>query len=326
MTTAYFSDAGPMWAITSYYNPNHYWRRRANYTQFRRHLALPLLAVELSFDGRYELTDADAEILIRCQAGDVMWQKERLLNIALAALPQECELVAWVDCDLLLARPDWTVELARQLTQFAIVQPFSQVVHLRPDAALNQNDRNGQILFTKSSIASLTAEGISPEQYVSGLSDTKPGTRAPGFIWAARRAVIEQFGLYDACIIGGGDTALAGAVFGAWEAVSLRQHMSPQQAEHYQRWAERIYSAVQGQVGCVEQAALHLWHGEIDDRRYRQRFHDLSPFDFDPAKDIALAPGGAWRWASPKPGLHELLHNYFVARNEDGADLHQKAA
>lgn len=326
MSTPYYADAGPLWAITSYYNPNRYGRRRANYTQFRRHLGLPLLAVELNLGGNFELVKDDAEILIRCQVGDVLWQKERLLNIALAALPRDCEQVVWVDCDLLFPRPDWIPEVRRQLELFPLVQPYSEVVHLPPEAIFSGLDWQGKTLLTKPSISSLIAEGISLETYVAGLDDRRQGTRAPGHVWAARRELIELCGIYDACIIGGGDTALVGAAFGAWEAVIRRQAMSGAQAVHYRNWAEPFFAATQGQLGCVEQAAMHLWHGDIEDRRYRQRFYDLSPFEFDPNKDICRGRDGAWQWASDKPGLHALLRDYFAVRNEDGARELVKAA
>jgi hypothetical protein len=58
-----------MWAITSYYNPLRYKRRFENYRTFRRNLTLPLLAVELSFDGEFELTKGDADILVQISGG-----------------------------------------------------------------------------------------------------------------------------------------------------------------------------------------------------------------------------------------------------------------
>src|SRR5262245_59277853 len=103
-------EAGPLWAISSYYNPQGYWRRQQNYRLFRQHLTVPLLTVELTFDGRFELSGDDADLMVRCTGGDVMWQKERLLNIALARLPTNCEHVAWIDCDVVFERKNWAAE------------------------------------------------------------------------------------------------------------------------------------------------------------------------------------------------------------------------
>jgi hypothetical protein len=86
-----------LWAITSFFNPSGYNRRLENYRIFRAHLNIPLIAVELSFDGRFALADSDADIVIRIYGTDVMWQKERLLNIAAARLPDNCRNLAWLD-------------------------------------------------------------------------------------------------------------------------------------------------------------------------------------------------------------------------------------
>jgi hypothetical protein len=76
-----------VWAIASYYNPVGYRRRLANYRLFRANLGIPLVTVELSFDGRFELAEDDADILIQLTGGAVLWQKERLLNLAAKAVP-----------------------------------------------------------------------------------------------------------------------------------------------------------------------------------------------------------------------------------------------
>src|SRR5262245_13099430 len=76
---------GDFWAITTYFNPARYRRRLSNFKIFRKHLKLPLIAVELSYSDGYELQDEDADVLIRLRGGAVLWQKERLFNVALKA-------------------------------------------------------------------------------------------------------------------------------------------------------------------------------------------------------------------------------------------------
>jgi hypothetical protein len=73
---------GMIWAIASYFNPMRYQRRLVNYRAFRSQLRIPLVAVELSFDGQFELAQGDADILVQISGGAVLWQKERLLDIA----------------------------------------------------------------------------------------------------------------------------------------------------------------------------------------------------------------------------------------------------
>ncbi len=91
---------GRLWAVTAYFNPCRYRTRLENFRTFRERLAVPLVAVELVYGGRPELEAGDANVLVRVEGHNVLWQKERLLNVALSLLPDRCEAVAWVDCDL----------------------------------------------------------------------------------------------------------------------------------------------------------------------------------------------------------------------------------
>jgi hypothetical protein len=77
-----------MWAITSYYNPAHYQSRLENYKTFRKKLGLPLLTIEFSYDGEFQLNSSNADILIQVAGGDILWQKERLLNLAIKKIPK----------------------------------------------------------------------------------------------------------------------------------------------------------------------------------------------------------------------------------------------
>ena len=122
-----------MWAITSYFNPLGSRRRLSNYRPFRANLTIPLVTVELSFNGVFELEKNDADILIQLSGAALLWQKERLLNLALKAVPTDVEHIAWLDCDVILKRKDWAAEAKKQLQELNVVQLFSEAVFLNPD-------------------------------------------------------------------------------------------------------------------------------------------------------------------------------------------------
>ena len=123
-----------LWGITAYFNPGRYARRLENYRVFRKHLGIPLVAVELAFDSEdFQLEAGDADILMQLRGADVMWQKERLLNLGLRALPQTCRKVALLDCDIVFGRGDWAAEAERRLDDIALLQPFRQVRYLVKD-------------------------------------------------------------------------------------------------------------------------------------------------------------------------------------------------
>ena len=89
-----------LWAITCLFNPAGFRIRTDNYRIFRQQLRLPLLTVELAFEGGFELAEGDADILVQRRGGARLWQKERLLNIALEHLPDDCDAVVAVDADV----------------------------------------------------------------------------------------------------------------------------------------------------------------------------------------------------------------------------------
>jgi hypothetical protein len=306
-----------LWAITAFYNPARYWTRRNNYQVFRKRLELPLLTVELSFDGQFELAPDDAEILILKADGDVMWQKERLLNIALDNLPPECQAVVWLDCDVIFQQVDWANQVCHLLEKFPLLQPYS-VVHQLPRGISPEQWVAKPTGFARPSVAWLISQGMPVAECLGNPAAQYPAIRTPGHAWAARRDLLEQHRFYDACIIGGGDTVFACAAYGMAEALPKLHADNQLVFQHYLSWTGPFFESVQGQVSLIEGDLLHLWHGEVNDRRVRQRHHDMATFQFDPAMDIALTENDCWRWNSPKWTMHEYVANYFFARNEDG--------
>jgi hypothetical protein len=127
---------GRLWAICSYFNPAGYRRRLQNFRRFRAALQVPLAVVELGFNGSLELTPADADICLQVRDGDVLWQKERLLNLLLPRLPPECEFVAWIDGDVLLQDAAWPDSTVATLETAPLLQLYSSLRYLEPDGSI----------------------------------------------------------------------------------------------------------------------------------------------------------------------------------------------
>lgn len=94
-------------AVTSYFNPLNYQSRKDNYILFKNQLQIPLLTIEWSPEGKFDLTEKDADFLIQLSSGDLMWQKERLLNIAFSEIPSHFEYIAWLDSDIIFLDQKW---------------------------------------------------------------------------------------------------------------------------------------------------------------------------------------------------------------------------
>lgn len=303
--------------VTSYFNPRGYRTKRANLDAFLapiRRAGLHCEIVECRFDELGERLPSIYPVRsIRADA--VLWQKERLLNVAIQGLPPRFTKIAWLDADLLFARPDWAVAASKLLESKAVVQLFDRVIrlprgHWRYDGA-------GEAWSSFGAVAERD-----PHIMTTGRFDLHGHT---GFAWAIRREALDGVGLYDACIAGSGDHMMAHAFSGDWDSTCVDRIVgsprSPTCAAHrryFEAWCRRIYPRVRARVGAVSGTVLHLWHGETADRRYVLRNRELMGYAFDPERDLRIGAGGAWEWASDKPELHAWARRYFEARREDG--------
>lgn len=282
-------------AVSCYFNPAGYRRLRDNLHRFVASLhGCPLTVVELSFDGTFEL---DGSLQIRGdRARHTLWQKERLLNLAVERLPPEVDRVAWIDADIQFANPDWAAETHAALERLAVVQLF--------DAAHFLDQRHHVIRSGPSVVG----------------QHNKGDKVWPGLAWAARRSV---FPLLDMHILGGGDNLM-------WQAFAGRHHikesqgawwrrlMSPRWLRAYLLEGERMRRRVGGRVGRIAGDVFHYWHGSFENRRYVDRWQILRDHQFDPETDVAIDANGLLRWNSDKPALHAAVAGYFASRQEDG--------
>ena len=307
---------GELWAMTTFYNAQRYGNKSTNYRRFREGLhaaQVPLLTVEAAFgDAPFELTPADADILVQLRATDVLWQKERMLNIALDHLPERCDKVAWLDGDVLLLNAAWPSEVCRLLGSHQIVQPFSHTVRLHRDqswcdpAALSFGLYEGQLFYGVAYGVHANGPATLPYFLTSGHT---------GYAWAARRSLLERHGFYDANPLGNGDMDIAQAMWGNRDYFAHRNR-GHRAKTHLRRWARGFTAEVDGSVSFVEGLLIHLWHGDHQDRQYDQRIAAYA--NFAPATDLAIDPDtGLYRWKKAPPELIEWSRQYYRARKEE---------
>jgi hypothetical protein len=313
-----------LWAITCYFNPVGYQRRLQNYNTFRRNLNVPLVTVELAYRDGFELPADAADVLIRLRGGHVLWQKERLLNLALEALPANCNAVAWLDCDIVFEDDDWADRASRALDRYPMLQPFERVYE--PSAEGWDGARRIAVDARPGySVAHLLARGEVTPEFLRGIIRVNQRGTA-GLAWVARREVLDRDGFYDACVMGSGNRAMLGGALGKPADAIHFLRMGPRWAEHYLAWAERHAERVGADIGCVEGSLIHLWHGDLEHRRYQDRHCDFSAYGYDPSTDVTLDDSGCWRWNSEKREMHAFVAQYFRERREDGVgDEHRRA-
>lgn len=280
-------------ALTCFYNPCGYRNLANNYWRFRQELqGVELFTAELSFDGRFMVPDA---LQFRGTARNVMWQKERLLNILIDRLPARFDAVAWIDADLLFRNPNWAAEAYAKLAEFPVVQLFERVEDL---------DAFGHVRAVECGWSKW-----------SETADPNIAIRRPGGAWAARRDALAA-GLDDMHVLGGSDAMMLSAWQGDWRP-TLTQYMSRGWKLAYLQWAARAYRLVQNRIGYCSGDVVHLYHGSRPKRKYVERWAYLKEYGFDPTQDLAHDWNGLWRWNSEKVEMHQKVANYFRERDED---------
>ncbi len=278
-------------AITCHFNPIEYDNLIRNYWMFREDLkGVDLFTIELSFNGEFCIPDA---IHIEGSPEHIMWQKERLLNLAIQQLPAQYDKIAWIDGDVLFDNKDWAKEAESKLDEFPMVQLFEAGYDTDSDLELIQNR-----------IPGIVAAGV------------ETADALPGRAWAARRYLLEEQGLLDTFVMGGADIMMYYAAMGMFNTFMLTR-TNIDWRKSYLRWAAPFYRMIKGKVGHVSGTITHLYHGTYADRQYVERWIILSKNRYNPDEDVRINRDGIWTWASDKPELHQAVADYFEERRED---------
>ena len=342
-----------MWGITVYFNPvpGRGILRLENYKRFRdmtQSQGLRLCTVELLYDdSKPELCEEDAELLLHVHTTHekgVLWQKERLMNIALEALPLECDKVCWLDADIIFDDNDWVAKTTQALTPKAeggggcgVVQPFSVVCMLprgwdHDHTALETFNETPHRIRGSSILAKLynnfrdanpgcqvsyepafpTAERFRDalEIYLSSVGGKI------GICWAARRELLEKCGgFYDCNVIGSGDAVLYAATNAIKIDTSRFSEAHTRSVNAYLETAHRVFDGKR--VGCVDGLLFHMWHGKMKNRQYNTRHSILCDNDYDPERDLILNQDGVWEWSdAANDVIVDKVRTYFVKRKE----------
>jgi len=298
--------SGELWGIAAYFNPVRYANRLENAKRFSaevRRQGLRLLIVELALDDHnFALDGTVADRLVQIKTKSILWQKERLLNIALDHLPQTCDRVVWLDVDILFENHDWVRQTEKLLTEYVVVQPYSIAWWLPAGVReIPKTITADKLVAIKHGLAYTQSQTVQSRETFGHL----------GFCWAARRAVLQQHKFYDRLIMGFGDFAICWGIYGDRfdhpVMNVVRDLFSPAQLKDLSTWQNTFHADIRGSSFYVEGRVFHLWHGKELHRQHFERLAVLRTHAFDPSCDIALDSNGCWRWSTEKRALHDIF-------------------
>jgi hypothetical protein len=308
--------------LTSLFNPSGFAARYTRYFQFADWISkfqnVTLHTVEAIFPGQsYVATQADNPNHLQIELGQFLWYKENLINVLLKTIPNDGQPVAWIDADILFARPDWVEATLEALGKDDVVQMFSECQELTDQYTLLEgNLRRGMVYGVKHGHHLI---------YDGPMAYPRPGPITTtvghcGYAWAARRDSLEALGgLMDFAILGSGDYHMATAWCGDTR-VSIPGGVPESFREAIMEW-QAMAQALGITVGYVPGIALHLWHGTRKDRGYMWRWKIYGDHDFNPKRDLVYDVRGLMSLANPESeriqAMQVAIKAYFDSRNED---------
>jgi hypothetical protein len=286
---------GELAVVCVFWSPAGWRSLHRNYLRFLHEMrwwGVPTYNVEVAYEGQ-EFATPDAWLQIRGGREHVLWQKERLINLAVERLPERFDKVAWIDADMIFLDPTWPERVCQMLEEWPVVQMWD---------TWHCADADGKVASVK------TCVGTHGERYVTNVDC------CPGGAWAARRTV---WPLYDRHIVGSGDSMMVEGWTGHRARRCLRMMNEPMEA-HFRAWSADAYAKVQSQIACLPGDAMHLYHGRLQDRQYHARWYPVIDGGYDPARHVRIDDTGLLAWTQEaSPELVEWVAGYFHTRRED---------
>lgn len=337
----------PLYVVTTVFNPRRFKSRTELYKHFADWVSTntdaKLLTVEIAFGDRpHDVTEASNPWHLQLRSRHEIWHKERSLVLGLqhlCRLVPDWQYVAWMDCDIKLARPDWSREAKHLLQHYAVIQMFGEVRSLDPQhqslqwcsqmtSIMSNHAKYGEIdWFDNPGLKMATVNYDATRNKVAApapLPVQPPRAGHPGLAWAFRRKELAAVGGWlDVCVNGSGDLHMAGCFTGK-PGLAVPPDVSPGYKAAIDRYGERCKWAIRNNVSVMPGACDHFWHGRSASRGYEDRWLLLTKYKFDPVTDLQMSLDGLYRWNLSDPRVHALAvetRKSLAARNEDGTEV-----
>jgi hypothetical protein len=294
------------------FNPVRFQSRYNLFREFAQRVGadphVKLWVVELAYGNRpFELTEAGNPQHIQFRTSHELWHKERMINEAVARLPQDWEYCAWIDADVNFINPDWAHETIQQLQHYSVVQMFTHAVDIGPQGEPIEQFEG----FAHSHMMGRQLPLFKKPNYYTNAKHYHPG-----YAWAYRREAWNTMGgLLDVNIVGGGDHQMA---YGLLDCIHVTIPKGSTSSYSYfvKAWQNNATKLRQN-IGAVPGTLMHYFHGTKKKRGYHDRWKILTHNGFDPVFDLKMDWQQMWTLTENKTGLRDQLRAYFRARNED---------
>lgn len=321
-----------LYIITPIFNPQRYRTRWKLYLDFEawvlKQNEAHLITIECAFGNRdfvLKQSESPNHTLIQVRGAHEIWLKENMINLAAQRLPLSAKYLAWVDGDVIFARPDIIGETIQKLQHYSVCQMFSEAHDLSPNYEVIKVHKGffwSYLNSDKSTIPPNQGRIKMPTMtYGTNPFDNKVSYWHPGFATAWRREAWDAVGgMIDWGALGGGDTFMAYALIGMLDNRTMPNSLGETGVRWLKEWQNRAEKYIRRNVGFVSGTLMHHWHGSRKNRGYYDRGTILTRAKFNPEVDLIKDYQGLYQLNPENLTLRDDARKYFSMRNEDGLE------
>ena len=257
---------------------------------------------------KFELPESLPNIYkhIGITTNDCVWIKESLINTMIFNLPLNWKYMAWIDADITFLNTNWVSDTINKLKTTDVIQLFQTCVNMGPNDEAFKIDKSFGYMHVESS-----HQWTKTHRY---------GFWHCGYAWACTKYAYASMGkLIDFGILGAGDHHMALALIGKVN-LSHPGQIHDNYKKLLLKFEERCLKN-NLKLSYIPGTIIHHWHGRLEDRKYKERWNILTEEQYDPFTDIYYTHDGYIQLTHKGKRISNLLHNYFIGRNEDNMSL-----
>ena len=263
-----------------------------------------LYVAELSLDTEFELDESCCDKLYQIKKKNYMWYKESLLNFLLDKIPKSCEIVCWIDADIIFENDFWAIELYYKRKKFNVLQLFQNVIRCN-NKPLEYYKKNPNIKKYKGYVY----------KYLNKINTTDI---IPGYAWAIKTDIIKEMKFYDKCILGGGDTIL----INSFMKTNIKNFYFENESyiKDIKKYKDKMYKLVNKKISNLNGCIYHLYHGNYNNRNYGNRYLIYKMIKFDPNLHLKRHNDYFYNWNYSDDfiiKINKMIHQYMKIKSDN---------
>jgi GTP:adenosylcobinamide-phosphate guanylyltransferase len=255
--TELFNKKSTFTICSFYFNYNNDWRQKRNFIKFLEQWKdyYQNMIVGIVDYGDIDFEIPCKKVIIEGDVNKRIWSKEILINKIVSEI--DTDYILWIDGDIIYEDLSWLNNLDNVIGDNEFIQLFETINYL---------GENGEVLESHKSLASGNSDNV----------DNLLGKGyKPGGSWMTRTKILKSKPLFEKMLVGGGDTILAYGLYGKENGWTLGK-VKEGSEEVYELAKKWISDFGKKKVGYLPVTINHLYHGDLKDRNYNERYKNIS--------------------------------------------------